>query len=53
MISKKAKYALKALKVLAQKVHEAGSKVSIQLTHCGYFSKNKKATKKAIPITLM
>lgn len=26
---------------LVTAVHEAGSKVSIQLTHCGYFSKNK------------
>ncbi|MDN3641384.1 NADH:flavin oxidoreductase [Lutimonas halocynthiae] len=43
---------LKALKVLAQKVHEAGSKVSIQLTHCGYFSKNKKATKILAPSKL-
>jgi len=32
---------LKELKVLAQEVHLAGGKVSIQLTHCGYFSKNK------------
>ena len=32
---------LKKLKVLAEKVHEAGGKVSMQLTHCGYFSKNK------------
>lgn len=31
---------LEKLKVLADKVHEAGGKVSIQLTHCGYFSKN-------------
>ena len=34
---------LKALEILAQKVHKAGGKVSMQLTHCGYFSKNKKA----------
>jgi len=32
---------LKELKVLAKEVHLAGGKVSIQLTHCGYFSKNK------------
>ena len=32
---------LKALKVLADEVHESGGKVSMQLTHCGYFSKNK------------
>jgi len=29
------------LKVLADEVHKAGGKVSMQLTHCGYFSKNK------------
>jgi 2,4-dienoyl-CoA reductase-like NADH-dependent reductase (Old Yellow Enzyme family) len=29
------------LKILTDQVHQAGSKVSIQLTHCGYFSKNK------------
>ena len=34
---------LKALEILAQKVHKAGGKVSMQLKHCGYFSKNKKA----------
>lgn len=28
------------LKVLAEQVHKEGGKVSIQLTHCGYFSKN-------------
>ena len=28
------------LKELAHEVHKAGAKVSIQLTHCGYFSKN-------------
>ena len=43
---------LEALKVLAQQVHKAGSKVSIQLTHCGYFSKNKKATKILAPSKL-
>ncbi|MEA3477617.1 MAG: NADH:flavin oxidoreductase, partial [Bacteroidota bacterium] len=32
---------LKELEVLAREVHKAGGKVSIQLTHCGYFSKNK------------
>jgi len=31
---------LEQLKVLADEVHDAGGKVSIQLTHCGYFSKN-------------
>jgi len=32
---------LEKLKVLADKVHLAGGKVSMQLTHCGYFSKNR------------
>jgi len=32
---------LPKLKVLAVEVHKAGGKVSMQLTHCGYFSKNK------------
>lgn len=32
---------LDKLEVLAKKVHEAGGKISMQLTHCGYFSKNK------------
>lgn len=31
---------LSQLKVLKEQVHKAGGKVSIQLTHCGYFSKN-------------
>ncbi len=31
---------LEKLKELADAVHNAGGKVSIQLTHCGYFSKN-------------
>ena len=31
---------LASLKVLAEQVHKVGGKVSIQLTHCGYFSKN-------------
>lgn len=34
---------LKALEIVAQKVHKAGGKISMQLMHCGYFSKNKKA----------
>jgi len=46
------KESLKALEVVAQKVHEAGAKVSIQLTHCGYFSKNKKAKKILAPSKL-
>ena len=29
------------LKKLAEEVHRAGGKVSMQLTHCGYFSKNR------------
>jgi len=32
---------LDKLKKLAEEVHHAGGKVSMQLTHCGYFSKNK------------
>ena len=46
------KESLKVLELLAQKVHDAGSKVSIQLTHCGYFSKNKKAKKILAPSKL-
>ena len=34
-------WSLSKLKVLANEVHKAGGKVSMQLTHCGYFSKNK------------
>ena len=40
------------LKKLAEKVHAAGGKVSIQLTHCGFFSKNKKAKKILAPSKL-
>lgn len=43
---------LKPLKKLADKVHEAGGKVSIQLTHCGYFSKNKSAKQLLAPSRL-
>lgn len=32
---------VKKLGELADQVHAAGGKVSMQLTHCGYFSKNK------------
>ncbi len=32
---------LEKLSLLATAVHEAGGKVSMQLTHCGYFTKNK------------
>ena len=40
---------LSKLKDLAESVHEAGGKVSIQLTHCGYFSKNSKIKKPLAP----
>ena len=40
---------LKELKVLADEVHGAGGKVSMQLTHCGYFSKNKEISKPLAP----
>ena len=43
---------LNPLETLANKVHEAGGKVSIQLTHCGFFSKNKKAKKILAPSKL-
>lgn len=43
---------LKPLKELAEKVHGAGGKVSMQLTHCGYFSKNKSAGKLLAPSRL-
>lgn len=32
---------LEKLKLLASEVHKATGKISMQLTHCGYFSKNK------------
>jgi len=32
---------LEKLKILADEVHKAGGLVCMQLTHCGYFSKNK------------
>jgi 2,4-dienoyl-CoA reductase-like NADH-dependent reductase (Old Yellow Enzyme family) len=32
---------LKKLRALADAVHRAGGRVSMQLTHCGYFTKNK------------
>ena len=31
---------LEKLKEIAKEIHKVGGKVSIQLTHCGYFSKN-------------
>lgn len=40
---------LKKLKELADSVHKAGGKVSIQLTHCGYFSKNTKIKRPLAP----
>jgi 2,4-dienoyl-CoA reductase-like NADH-dependent reductase (Old Yellow Enzyme family) len=40
---------LKKLKLLASEVHKAGGKVSMQLTHCGYFSKNKAFKKPLAP----
>jgi len=45
-------HSLKPLKELADKVHLAGGKVSMQLTHCGYFSKNKKIKKLLAPSKL-
>ena len=43
---------LKPLKELADGVHLAGGKVSMQLTHCGYFSKNRKIKKPLAPSKL-
>ena len=40
---------LKKLKELADKIHEAGGLVSMQLTHCGYFSKNKDSRRPLAP----
>lgn len=40
---------LMELKKLAEEVHKAGGKVSMQLTHCGYFSKNKEISKPLAP----
>jgi len=40
---------LEKLKVLADEVHKAGGKVSMQLTHCGYFSKNKDSRRPLAP----
>jgi len=37
---------LTKLKQPADEVHKAGGSVSMQLTHCGYFSKNKDSKKK-------
>ena len=35
---------LNRMALLAKEVHRAGGKVSMQLTHSGYFTKNKKKT---------
>ena len=40
---------LHRLEILAQKVHAVGGKVSMQLTHCGYFTKNKNTKKPMAP----
>ena len=37
---------------IAEKVHEAGGKISIQLTHCGYFSKNTEIKRPLAPSRL-
>ncbi len=43
---------LPKLKELAEKVHGTGGKVSIQLTHCGYFSKNSEISQPIGPSRL-
>lgn len=40
---------IEKLAEIAEKVHEAGGKVSIQLTHCGYFSKNSDVKRPLAP----
>ncbi len=40
---------LDKLKKLAEEVHRAGGKVCMQLTHCGYFSKNKEVKNPMAP----
>lgn len=40
---------LEELRRLVKEVHKAGGKVSIQLTHCGYFSKNKEVRNALAP----
>lgn len=40
---------LPGLKKVVEEVHQHGGKVGIQLTHCGYFSKNKNAGKALAP----
>jgi len=44
---------LPALARLAEAVHKAGGKVSMQLTHCGFFSKNKQAGRPLGPSRLL
>lgn len=46
------KKSLAPLKILVKEVHAAGAKISMQLTHCGYFSKNKHAKKILAPSKL-
>jgi len=43
---------IEKLSILAKKVHDAGGKVSIQLTHCGYFSKNSEISRPIGPSRL-
>ena len=40
---------LAKLEKLAEKVHQAGGKVSMQLTHCGYFTRNKRVKRPLAP----
>jgi len=40
---------IRELGIIAEKVHEAGGKICIQLTHCGYFSKNTEFKKPLAP----
>jgi len=40
---------LEKLKTLALKVHAAGGKISMQLTHCGYFTKNNQVKNPLAP----
>lgn len=40
---------LEKLSLLATAVHRAGGKVAMQLTHCGYFTKNKKTRRPDAP----
>jgi 2,4-dienoyl-CoA reductase-like NADH-dependent reductase (Old Yellow Enzyme family) len=42
-------HSLEKLNILTQKVHESGGKVSMQLTHCGYFTKNTQIKKPLAP----